>query len=141
MPYALKGQKLLAQGSTLGFRINSAKSPWKGKSFEIESFCPFRATLFFANITQGAALGKELLPFQGVLNQWTPAKDLHRFWAWIESENVKKYKQGVAFPHEWDTQNQKIIPKKTNITPHFQIKTLSLHQDFYNLYHEGFKIL
>ena len=33
------------------------------------------------------------------------------------------------------------LPEKTNITPHFQIKPLSLHQDFYNLYHEGFKIL
>ena len=36
-------------------------SPCKGKSFKIlgnvQSFCPFRATLFFANITQGAALG------------------------------------------------------------------------------------
>ena len=25
--------------------------------------------------------------------------------------------------------------------PHFHIKALTLHQDFYNLYHEGFKIL
>ena len=32
------------------------------------------------------------------LNQRTPAKDLHRFWAWIESENVKEYKQDVALP-------------------------------------------
>ena len=55
--YALKGQKLLAQGIALGFRTDTKKSPWKGKSFEIESFCPFRATLLFANITQGDALG------------------------------------------------------------------------------------
>ena len=27
------------------------------------------------------------------------------------------------------------------ITTHFQKKNLTLHQDFYNLYHEGFKIL
>ena len=27
IPYALKGQKLLAQGIALGFRINTAKSP------------------------------------------------------------------------------------------------------------------
>ena len=27
IPYALKGQKLLAQGNALGFRINTAKSP------------------------------------------------------------------------------------------------------------------
>ena len=27
IPYALKGQKLLAQGSALGFRINTTKSP------------------------------------------------------------------------------------------------------------------
>ena len=27
IPYALKGQKLLAQGSALGFRIDTTKSP------------------------------------------------------------------------------------------------------------------
>ena len=27
IPYALKGQKLLAQGIALGFRINTTKSP------------------------------------------------------------------------------------------------------------------
>ena len=27
IPYALKGQKLLAQGSALGFRIDTPKSP------------------------------------------------------------------------------------------------------------------
>ena len=44
--------------------------------------------------------------------------------------------------HECDTKNQKFIPEKTNITPpHFHIKALPLHQDFYNLYHEGFKML
>ena len=52
------------------------------------------------------------------LNRRTPAKDLHRFWG------VKKYKQGVAFPYEGDTQNQKIIPEKTNITPPLSNKNL-----------------
>ena len=31
--------------------------------------------------------------------------------------------------------------KKQILPPHFQKKNLSLQQDFYNLYHEGFKIL
>ena len=45
--YALKGQKLLAQGIALGI-IAICNAPCKGKSFVyslvIESFCPFRAT-------------------------------------------------------------------------------------------------
>ena len=45
--HALKGQKLLAQGSALGI-IAISKAPCKGKSFvyclELESFCPYRAT-------------------------------------------------------------------------------------------------
>ena len=46
-PYALKGQKLLAQGIALGI-IAISKTPCKGKSFVdclvSESFCPYRAT-------------------------------------------------------------------------------------------------
>ena len=46
-PHALKGQKLLAQGSALGI-IAIGKAPCKGKSFLncliFESFCPYRAT-------------------------------------------------------------------------------------------------
>ena len=45
--HALKGQKLLAQGSALGIMAIS-KAPCKGKSFVycqvFESFCPYRAT-------------------------------------------------------------------------------------------------
>ena len=45
--HALKGQKLLAQGSALGI-IAISKAPYKGKSFVycqvFESFCPYRAT-------------------------------------------------------------------------------------------------
>ena len=45
--HALKGQKLLAQGSALGI-IAISKAPCKGKSFVycqvFESFCPYRAT-------------------------------------------------------------------------------------------------
>ena len=56
----LKAQKPLAQGIALGI-IAISKAPCKGKSFVyclvIESFCPFRATLLFVNITQGDALG------------------------------------------------------------------------------------
>ena len=44
--HALKGQKLLAQGSALGI-IAISKAPCKGKSFVnclvFESFCPYRA--------------------------------------------------------------------------------------------------
>ena len=72
-PYALKGQKLLAQGIALGI-INGNLSPCKGKSFEFasyfkafaltgriaptttpravpwaRSFCPFRAYGFLWN--------------------------------------------------------------------------------------------
>ena len=45
-PHALKGQKLLAQGSALGI-IAIGKAPCKGKSFmfclKFKSFCPYRA--------------------------------------------------------------------------------------------------
>ena len=45
--HALKGQKLLAQGTALGI-IAISKAPCKGKSFVycqvFESFCPYRAT-------------------------------------------------------------------------------------------------
>ena len=45
--HALKGQKLLAQGNTLG-KAAGGNAPCKGKSFinhqESESFCPYRAT-------------------------------------------------------------------------------------------------
>jgi|GEM_PF-3371095 len=45
-PHALKGQKLLAQGSALGI-IAIGKSPCKGKKPRAlpwaKSFCPFRA--------------------------------------------------------------------------------------------------
>ena len=44
--HALKGQKLLAQGSALGI-IAIGKAPCKGKSFmfclKFKSFCPYRA--------------------------------------------------------------------------------------------------
>ena len=36
-PYALKGQKLLAQGNTLGFFMPANLSPCKGKSFQVSS--------------------------------------------------------------------------------------------------------
>ena len=45
--HALKGQKLLAQGTALGIMAIN-KAPCKGKSFvyclAFESFCPYRAT-------------------------------------------------------------------------------------------------
>ena len=36
-PHALKGQKLLAQGSALGIKYNNKHTPYKGKSFKILS--------------------------------------------------------------------------------------------------------
>ena len=36
-PHALKGQKLLAQGSALGIKYNNKHTPCKGKSFKILS--------------------------------------------------------------------------------------------------------
>ena len=45
--HALKGQKLLAQGSALGI-MTISNAPCKGKSFKtpgnLQSFCPYRAT-------------------------------------------------------------------------------------------------
>mgnify|MGYP000500201176 CR=1 FL=1 len=52
----LKAQKLLAQGSALGFRTNTKSRPERQK-LSISKLLPFQATLLFANITQGATLG------------------------------------------------------------------------------------
>ena len=39
MPYALKGQKLLAQGIALGFRTNTKCRPERAKALKIPPFC------------------------------------------------------------------------------------------------------
>ena len=58
--HALKGQKLLAQGSALGTMAIS-KAPCKGKSFvnclEFLKLLPLQGDRFADVITQGAALG------------------------------------------------------------------------------------
>ena len=58
--HALKGQKLLAQGSALGTMAIS-NAPCKGKSFVnclvLESFLPLQGDRFASVITQGDALG------------------------------------------------------------------------------------
>ena len=58
--HALKGQKLLAQGSALGI-IAIGKAPCKGKSFvyclEFLKLLPLQGAKFANMITQGAALG------------------------------------------------------------------------------------
>ena len=70
VPHALKGQKLLAQGSALGIMAVS-KAPCKGNSLinclEFLKLLPLQGDRFASVITQGAALGYELLPFLGVL--------------------------------------------------------------------------
>ena len=48
-PHALKGQKLLAQGSALGIKYNNKHAPCKGKSFKILSDNKaFALTIIFA---------------------------------------------------------------------------------------------
>ena len=67
--YGLKAQKLLAQGIALGI-MAVGKAPCKGKSFmfclEFLKLLPLQGDRFASVITQGDALGWELLPFQGV---------------------------------------------------------------------------
>ena len=64
----LKAQKLLAQGIALGIMAIS-KAPCKGKSLMflpgVLKFLPLQGDKFVPVITQGDALGYELLPFQG----------------------------------------------------------------------------
>ena len=58
--HALKGQKLLAQGSALGIRAIS-KTPCKGKSFKTPGnnikLLPLQGDRFASKATQGTALG------------------------------------------------------------------------------------
>ena len=58
--HALKGQKLLAQGSALGI-IAIGKAPCKGKSFKTPGnnikLLPLQGDRFASKATQGAALG------------------------------------------------------------------------------------
>ena len=58
--HALKGQKLLAQGSALGI-MTISKAPCKGKSFKNSrqyiKLLPLQGAKFANMITQGAALG------------------------------------------------------------------------------------
>ena len=64
-----KGQKLLAQGIALGIKAMS-KAPCKGNSFILPGvlkLLPLQGGRFAPKTTQGAALGSELLPLQGVL--------------------------------------------------------------------------
>ena len=64
----LKAQKLLAQGIALGIMAIS-KAPCKGKSLMflpgVLKLLPLQGDKFVSVITQGDALGEELLPFQG----------------------------------------------------------------------------
>ena len=66
-PHALKGQKLLAQGSALGI-IAIGKAPCKGKSFQIpgniQSFCPYRATGLRSYTPRAVPWAKSFCPFR-----------------------------------------------------------------------------
>ena len=56
--HALKGQKLLAQGNTLGIKDIYTKTPCKGKSFkDIRKLLPLQGVLLNAFFTQGVTLG------------------------------------------------------------------------------------
>ena len=65
----LKAQKLLAQGNTLGINSNQQGALYGQKPCKLTSslkLLPLQGDKFASIITQGAALGWELLPFQGV---------------------------------------------------------------------------
>ena len=67
---ALKGQKLIAQGNTLGFFVVLALRPVRAKAFKYQSIHKaFALTGRLADCyyTQGVALGYELLGLQPVL--------------------------------------------------------------------------
>ena len=80
--YGLKAQKLLAQGIALGI-IAINKAPCKGKSFVncliLLKLLPLQGDKLASMITQGAALGYELLPFQGVWSSLAKLDFLIRF--------------------------------------------------------------
>ena len=54
---------------------------------------------------------------------------------------VKEYKQDVALPTNETPKTKKAYLKKQILHPPLSKKALTLHQFFYNLYHEEFKIL
>ena len=53
----LKAQKLLAQGSALGNVGKNQGRPERAKALKLKAFALSGRPLFFANITQGDALG------------------------------------------------------------------------------------
>ena len=60
----LKAQKLLAQGSALGFLIDTTKSPCKGKSLQFQSFCPYRATCLRPYLPRVLPWARSFCPFR-----------------------------------------------------------------------------
>ena len=55
--YAPKGQKLIAQGNTLGKSIANHNAPCKGKSVNYQCFCPCRAFCYFQSVHPRRCLG------------------------------------------------------------------------------------
>ena len=68
----LKAQKLLAQGSALGNVGKKQSRPERAKALKLKAFALSGRLCCIYSKTQGAALGLELLPFQGV---WGVAYD------------------------------------------------------------------
>ena len=68
---ALKGQKLLAQGNTLGF-YGANLSPCKGKSFKelvnLQGFCPYRAPCWLLFIPRVLPWARSFWAFSPFLN-------------------------------------------------------------------------
>ena len=62
----LKAQKLLAQGSVLGNVGKKQGRPERAKALKLKAFALSGRLCCIYSKTQGTALGKELLPFQGV---------------------------------------------------------------------------
>ena len=55
--HAPKGQKLIAQGNTLGKSIANHNAPCKGKSVNYQCFCPCRAFCYFQSVHPRRCLG------------------------------------------------------------------------------------
>ena len=67
---------------------------------------------------------------------------IHRFKeAEKRAKTLKNTNKVSSCPPTGHLKAKMYTKKNKYYPPHFQINSLSLQQDFYNLYHEGFKIL
>ena len=73
-PYALKGQKLLAQGIALGFKTNTKSRPERAKAFNIKAFALSGRLCFLSTLPRAMpwarsfwAFSPTLLPLSGLM--------------------------------------------------------------------------